>query len=214
MNVLLSGYDKTTQELMFRVYLTEIPEVERSQRARLSHVIALDLLSAALCRDFGIRHGKLTRTGLEKPKLLHENLHMNLSHCADMAAAAVGRFPLGVDIETPRPVREKLLPRMCTPQETACVIAAEDSAFTFSQLWTLKESYGKYTGEGIRMQLSSVGFTLGDPPVFHSAHADEVQFYQKILENQHVLSLCVPHGDYKVIWDLDPDRRGLSNADD
>ena len=35
MNVLLSGYDKTTQELMFRVYLTEIPEVERSQRARL-----------------------------------------------------------------------------------------------------------------------------------------------------------------------------------
>lgn len=214
MRELLSGYDKTTQELLFRVYLTEIPEAERSLRARLSHVTALDLLSAALCRDFGIRHGKIARTGLEKPQLLHDDLHMNLSHCSGLAAAAVGRIPLGIDAETPRPVREKLLPRLCGPDETARILAAEDRELMFAQIWTLKESYGKLTGEGIRISMTEFEFLPGDPPVCLHPAAAGLQFYQKILGNQHVISLCVPRGDFDVIWNQETDRRGLSNADD
>lgn len=214
MKDLLSGYHKTAHELMFRVYLAEIPETERRLQAKLSHLTALDLLSAALCRDFGIRHGKIARAGLEKPQLLHENLHMNLSHCRGLAAAAVGRFPLGIDAETPRPVREKLLPKLCAPGEAACILAAEDRELMFSRIWTLKESYGKLTGEGIRMKLTEYEFQPGNPPVCLHPEAENYLFYQKILDNQYIISLCVPRGDYDVIWNHEENRRGLSNADD
>ena len=196
MSILLSGYEKTTQKLCFRVYLAQIPETERRLRTRCEHLTALDLLSAALYRDFGIRHAKIRRSGLKKPVLQHDSLHMNLSHCRGLAAAAVGTVPLGIDAEIPRTVRENLFPRICTPEEVAEITAADDKNFVFTRFWTLKESYAKYTGEGIGLNFSTLGFTLGNPLVFHHPAAENVMFIQQILENQSVISLCVPRGDY------------------
>ncbi len=198
MKMLWSGTDPATNRLLFRVYAAEIPDTERKLRTRLSHLTALDLLSAALLRDFGIRNGKINRKGLEKPYLLHDSLYMNLSHCKGLAVAAVGRIPLGVDAETPRPVRAHLLPRICTPEECDAVLNADDPEFLFSRLWTLKESYAKFTGEGIALPFSSLGFTPGEKPVFHHPKADQVQFYQILLGNHHAVSLCVPRGEYDI----------------
>jgi len=198
MRELISGYDKITKQLIFRVYFLPIPQTDRRMRSKLSHLTALDLLSAALHRDFGIRNGIIYRAGLEKPKLLHGNLHMNLSHCQGMAAAAVGSVPLGIDVETARKFREKLLPGLCTEQEISGILSAENPEFRFSQYWTLKEAYSKFTGDGIRLPFHTLGFTLSDSPVFHHPDRENVQFYQMILENQHIISLCVPRGEYDV----------------
>ena len=54
MKMLWSGTDPETNRLLFRVYAAEIPDTERKLRTRLSHLTALDLLSAVLLRDFGI----------------------------------------------------------------------------------------------------------------------------------------------------------------
>ena len=70
MTELLSGYDQNTQMLVFRVYAEALPDTERRQNHRQAHFAALDLLGAALEKDFGVRHAVIHRTGLGKPKLL------------------------------------------------------------------------------------------------------------------------------------------------
>lgn len=202
MTTLLSGYDRLTQALMFRVYAAEIPTAERKTRNRSSHFYAMDLLGAALAQDFGVTHAKIVRKGLEKPLLVHEELHMNLSHCKGLAVAAVGKLPLGVDAEPPREVAEKLMRTVLTPRE---IIDIQDNAqepreFRFSRYWTLKEAYTKYTGEGIRMPFSRLDFKLTQPRdsvrregiAFQHPAAAKLHFYQLIRENQYVVSLCVP----------------------
>ena len=197
--VLLSGYTENTQELVFRVYSTELSAEERCKSHALEHLTAHDLLGAALLQDFGLRHVKITRRGLEKPVLLHENLHMNLSHCKGLAVAAVGRFPLGVDCERPRAVKDRLLDKICAESEAAAIRAQTDKNFAFARFWTLKEAYGKYTGEGIRAPLRALRFSLSEDgirPFFPGA--EELLFFQMILQDQHIISLCLPKHPLRV----------------
>ena len=197
---------------MFRVYAVPIPETDRKQRSRASHFYACDLLGAALAEDFGIFHVRLTRSGLEKPVLLHDGLYMNLSHCKGLAVAAVGRTALGVDAEPPREIKEKIMRTVCTPAETAWLTSQSDERkmFLFSRIWTLKEAYTKYTGEGIRRPFSTLEFQLEDGITFCHPAAHKVQLYQLLCGEEYAVSLCVPRGDYDVIaetegWELTAD---------
>ena len=220
MTVLLSGYDRLTQELMFRVYAAEIPTADRKLRTHLSHNYANDLLGAALLADFGVKHAKIVRKGLEKPLLVHESLHMNISHCKGLAVAAIGKFALGVDAEPPRDVAEKLMRTVCMPAEMRAILEQPQAqrAFYFSRLWTLKEAYAKYTGEGIRRPFSTMGFKLSTPPdslrndtleFLHPA-ACKVRFYQLVRGGDYAVSLCIPRlgtGGYDLSklpdgWDM------------
>lgn len=199
MRTLLSGYDKTTQKLVFRVYAQTLPEETGRQSHKTAHFAALDLLGAALAADFGVRHVKIRRKGLEKPVLVHDRLFMNLSHCKGLAVAAVGTVPLGVDAEAPRTVKESLVKKVCTPEEAAEIQSVADSALAFSRFWTLKEAYAKFTGEGIRLHFDALGFSFsGDMIRFHHPAAGDVSFYQVLPENRFAVSVCVPDGVYRV----------------
>lgn len=202
--ILLSGYAKDTHQLAFCVYCTAIPETERRKSHDLEHLTAHDLLGAALLEDFGLRHVKITRRGLEKPALLHENLHMNLSHCKGLAIAAAGRIPLGIDCERPRTVKDKLLDKLCTPQEAAFIRAAEDKSLAFVRFWTLKEAYGKLTGRGIREPFDQLDFSFsGGGITFAHPDAGKLMFFQLIRENQHVIALCIPRTELTIKTEYD-----------
>ena len=162
MTELFSGYDKSTQELVFRVYAAPLPVTEKRQKHKDAHFAALDLLGAALAEDFGVRHAVIRRVGLGKPQLIHDFLHINISHCKGLAVAACGTVPLGVDAEVPRAVRESLLQKVCTAEEIVQIKAADDENSMFSRFWTLKEAYAKYTGEGIGLDFSTLGFSFSE----------------------------------------------------
>lgn len=198
MTELISGYDKNTQALMFRVYAEALPDTGKRQKHKDAHFAARDLLGAVLAKDFGIYHAEIRRVGLGKPKLIHDFLHVNLSHCSGLAVAAVGKMPVGVDAETPRQIRESLLRKVCTEDEAVTILGAENRNLAFSRFWTLKEAYAKYTGEGIGLDFSTLGFSLGEEIVFHHPDADKLRFYQIILENQTVVSICTEAGGYTV----------------
>lgn len=198
MTELISGYDKNTQALMFRVYAEALPDTGKRQKHKDAHFAALDLLGAALAKDFDITHAEIHRVGLGKPKLIHDFLHMNLSHCSGLAVAAVGNMPLGVDAEAPRQVRESLMRKVCTADEAEAILGAADRNLAFSRFWTLKEAYAKYTGEGIGLDFSALGFSFREEIVFHHPDAEKLRFYQIILENQTVISLCTEAGGYTV----------------
>ena len=55
---------------------------------------------------------------------------------------------------------EKIWKRVCTPQELNFLANSQNPELDFAMLWTQKESYLKYTGEGLSVPLQ----TLKIPP--------------------------------------------------
>ena len=195
MKTLLSAYRKDTQELVFRVYGTPLPEPPKRRQHYAAHFAALDLLGAALAEDFGVYRAKITREGLHKPVLVHDSLHMNISHCKYYAVAAVGYLPLGVDVEPPRKVQDDLLRKVCTPEECHFILSADDRDRAFSRIWTLKESYAKFTGAGLSLNFSLLGFAFaGERILFCHPAKEQVRFVQLPIDETHILSLCYPNG--------------------
>lgn len=103
----------------------------------------------------------------------NKHLHFNISHCAGGAAVALSCYPVGVDAETMRKVNERTVRKCCGEEELSYVFAGtgternknsiltEEETRRFLELWTLKESCVKMTGEGLRKPLDQVCF---DPP--------------------------------------------------
>ncbi|MCM1561844.1 MAG: 4'-phosphopantetheinyl transferase superfamily protein [Butyrivibrio sp.] len=90
----------------------------------------------------------------------------NISHCHDGVAVALARVPVGVDIEGSRRVKTSTVRKCMDEEEKAYIgdLAGEwldkEQEKRFFHLWTLKESYVKMTGEGIRMPLNQICFSL------------------------------------------------------
>ena len=100
----------------------------------------------------------------------NNQIRFNLSHCRSAAAAAVSYREVGVDIEALRRVNGRTVMKCCSPDEISYVffdnetnssanyILTESETKRFLQLWTLKESIVKMTGEGLRTPFQEVCF--------------------------------------------------------
>lgn len=87
----------------------------------------------------------------------------NCSHSGSFVCCAVHGSPVGIDLEARRPVRAALAARICTPEEL--VFAAPGGVFDplrFLQLWTAKEAWVKYTGEGLGVDFRTLPAAAAD----------------------------------------------------
>ena len=84
------------------------------------------------------------------------DIYYNVSHTYELLCSAVSDGEIGVDCET---VSEKdweaLSERFFTKREYEAIKAAADPLDEFFKIWTKKESYVKYTGEGLSRPLDS-----------------------------------------------------------
>ena len=76
-------------------------------------------------------------------------LYFNLSHTAGWSLCALSDAPVGVDIEVPRPRRVGLWRFCLTDGEYAAFLTSGGGWEEFYRLWTLKEAWCKYTGQGL-----------------------------------------------------------------
>lgn len=93
-----------------------------------------------------------------------EGLHFSLAHSRRWVVCAVGRMPIGVDIErADKPISSLVLDRFA-PEEINMIQAlpAGEAQYAFYRTWTLKEAVLKATGEGLRRSLASFAISL-DP---------------------------------------------------
>ncbi|MFE3553377.1 4'-phosphopantetheinyl transferase family protein [Streptomyces sp. NPDC059193] len=110
------------------------------------------------------------------------DVEFSLSHSGGLCllALAPGRRPVGIDIQTcdaltdPESVR-RLMARCLSPQERTTVeqLPAPHRRDAVVQLWTLKESYAKAVGIGVRLPFNQITFapdTNGDPALQPSPH--------------------------------------------
>lgn len=144
--------------------------IKGKEKYRLEHEAGLRLLSQALCGGKGL--SGLTVEELEK-KIQKKpggkpyfpefpKVHFNLSHSEDAAACALGRAPVGIDVEKLRPFRLSYSGRMLTAGEQAYLEGCSESGRDreFFRIWTLKESLAKAMGLGLGLDFRQVEFLL------------------------------------------------------
>lgn len=135
-----------------------------------------------------------------KPRLLHSPFHFCLSHSEGGALCALFDAPIGADMEVFPPQRTRdwaaIVQRFFMPQEQAYFDLCGASTRAFFTLWTRKESYLKYTGQGITVPLSS--FCVMD-----GVSGTEVSpCYRTLFEKGFVISLCTEKAEKqpKIVW--------------
>lgn len=132
-------------------------------------------LGAGLLLDQGLmRYGLSERTECfgtvenGKPCLLHyPEIQFNLSHSGVMVMAAFSSCPVGCDVERRQKARMDVANRFFSQSEQNLLFHAETTEqqdHLFCRLWTLKESYLKVNGLGMKLPLDSFSMDLTDPP--------------------------------------------------
>lgn len=122
-----------------------------------------------------------------KPYLKGNPLHFNLSHSDGLLVCAIADCPVGVDAEKLRTFSEKLENRICTPGEKELVKKEPFRDHALTRLWTLKESYMKYTGLGFAQGILTTEFlSFGYAPeiCYHDA------FFRTVFLHGGFVTLC------------------------
>jgi 4'-phosphopantetheinyl transferase len=101
---------------------------------------------------------EIAHDGKGKPFWKGGSLFVSLSHSGSYIAAAVGREPVGVDVEKKRKAAPAVAKRWFRPEENALLenLSEPERTQTFFRLWTLKEAALKYAGEGLSGGLETV----------------------------------------------------------
>ncbi|WP_442909820.1 4'-phosphopantetheinyl transferase family protein [Hyphomicrobium sp.] len=165
--------------------LALLPEAERLEIGRLrsdqdrwsvaaARAAARILLSQLL--DCPARDISLIRSDRGKPRLdprYHgakaKHLHFSISHTKELVAVAIGRSPIGIDVEAVREFPDMMqVARMQFAREMLhdllAVEADTERAALFFRFWTLGEAFIKATGEGIAQGLQSFSFPAHGRP--------------------------------------------------
>lgn len=167
--VRLSESDTALPEEWLR--LISLPRRERIRRLadprdRRASLYAALLVRWCACRTLGVSNGELrfARTPAGKPVLCGQPAwECSLSHTRGAVAAAVSDREIGIDVEPLAAGRDRVAARCFTDREQAYLRNASDPDRAFGEIWTRKEAYLKYTGQGLRVPLRSVE-TVGETP--------------------------------------------------
>lgn len=122
------------------------------------------LLKRLLREEFGIDlSDEVEPIGREdggKPFLRnHEGVFFNISHSKEYVACAVGDVPMGIDIQYHKTANiSKMARRILSETEWESFEGADEGAKMFYHFWAKKESFLKFTGEGIRRELIKLAY--------------------------------------------------------
>lgn len=148
-------------------YMQYLPEERRAKALRYRReidrklsVASYLLLIYASHKEFKLSSPAIAYTDKGKPYLPdHPDIHFNISHCPLGCVCAVSDKPVGVDIQDIRPFSQDIVNRCCSAEELLLLAQSADPAARFTQMWAMKESYLKMTGEGIAHSLSAIDTT-------------------------------------------------------
>lgn len=116
------------------------------------------LLCRGLREEYGITELPIFEYGEHgKPSIVgHPEIHFNLSHCREAAVCMISNRPVGVDVESVRPLKDSLAEYTMNDAELDEIRHAGNPSLQFTRFWTMKEALLKLTGEGINNHLKNV----------------------------------------------------------
>jgi 4'-phosphopantetheinyl transferase len=135
------------------------------------------------------------------PEFDHLGLHFNLTHTEGLVAIAVSRHrDVGLDAENifERTTALRLARRYFTAEEARNLEALpiERQPARFYSLWTLKESWMKATGSGVKAGFDNAAFSLDDEHQvqglsFAKHDALDWRFWQFAPSKEHLVALAL-----------------------
>ena len=127
------------------------------------HTAAYELLYAAASL-LGLKAGEVKKTEKGKPYFENtEGVFFSIAHTDGLAVAAIGDENCGIDVETEREISERVRNKYLEGKNGREAL----------ELWTRKESFGKYEGSGF----------------FAENNGEKVKFTSFSMEN-YVITLC------------------------
>lgn len=120
------------------------------------------LLLGYILKEYGLVDAEIKFGSYGKPEV--EGIFFNLSHSKSMVICAVSDKTVGCDIEQISVAPEKVADRFFSETEIEYLskFAGQEKNKEFYRLWTMKESYMKMTGEGMRLPLYQFELHFGE----------------------------------------------------
>lgn len=165
-------------------------------KRKVQHEAGFQLLQELEREEYGldIIKSDITADDKGKPCFVSPNYgYFNISHCSGLVCVMKHHSPCGIDCEKIGEFREKVCSRIFSDDEQEYVrgLSDEKKKEAFYILWTLKEAYGKYTGNGIA-DLKNVSFSFYNE-VLISDHPE--LYFRVYMEGEYVLSYCIDKQD-------------------
>lgn len=180
----------------------------RQQSARLGAIGGELMLDYGLYEFFGLKSRPEMSRGVHgKPYFADSGIFFNISHSGRYSVCAFGDRELGVDIQEFGGKSEADLFRLAEGAYSAydrmLMEHSHACAETFYTLWALKESYLKYTGEGLSGGIDTFSFELGDPirilRIFGEREEDNLlHFHTDLSIDGYVLASCTEVPDVHI----------------
>ncbi len=148
------------------------PMVSRRCREKLRRVRPANARASSLGAELLLR-SVLARLGIPPAGELEEqpggkpffsetpDLCFNVSHSGAWAACVVSSRAAGVDIQEIRPLKADVAGRYFSRWEQEYIQKAEKPEKAFIEIWALRESYMKKTGEGLALPLEAFSVEQG-----------------------------------------------------
>ena len=166
---------------------------ERKERAdrclRLEDKLHCVTADALLKKVLGTADCRVGKSPFGKPCVQgREGFHFNISHSGRYVVIAWGDSEIGVDVqqEKDKPGMEAIAGRWFTSDEQAYM---QNDRRRFYEIWSAKESYIKYTGKGLHMDLRSFSVLAPEPGI---------RYHHLELEGGYSLCLCTTEDTYTV----------------
>ncbi len=133
--------------------ISALPKERRDKILRAPEGKKQQSLAAYLCLAEAIRRktGTLLLPEYEAGSFtrLTCGLYANISHTDTAVMAAVSTTPVGVDVQSVRPVEEKVILRALGEREGKAVLSSPDVCRAFALAWAKKEALYKAHGVGL-----------------------------------------------------------------
>lgn len=161
-----------------------------------------DILAEILKADYGMEQcPEILRDRFEKPYFAGNPLYFNISHSGEYLAIAVSKESVGVDIQKPKHIFEGMYDKIVQPEERGLI--GKNCQKDFIRLWTLKESFVKAEGKGLRIPMKEYYFVRENDSYFVNYGGQRVPWLfniEEMLLEDYVISVCGM--EKEVVWNV------------
>lgn len=195
-----------SEEREYNRMLSTVSEYRREKvakcRAKGDRLLSLGagiLLNVALM-PYGIteRDAKFKFGAHGKPYIDgREDLFFSLSHSKDKVVCAVSKREVGADIERVRDISDGLLKRVCTDKEKKYLDCFDKARQTeeFFRIWTAKESFMKFLGQGLGA-MKSFEVLLGKGIAVNQDLCKDKVYFKEYCADGYKITVCGEENEF------------------
>lgn len=204
------------EEDTFLYHLEKIEEERRKriqrmkdQRSIYRSLSAGCLLHDALCESLGVSLGagqafKISYEEEGKPYLIGEpDIYFNLSHSGEYVSCAVADMPIGIDIQKKVTVRSRIAERFFTGADNQKLSACneEEREELFFRMWSIKESYVKLTGKGMKQGIDSFEIDWHHHQILEEGKdSPSAYFKEQTCLPEYSFCVCCRKPEPEIVW--------------